>query len=39
MNEANAECAHAQQSLFAANVSYKIKPGIYARIASALHVG
>lgn len=37
MNEANAECARAQQALFAANVSYKIKPGLYSKIASALH--
>jgi hypothetical protein len=39
MNEAQAASARAQQALFAANVSYKIKPGLYARIASALHVG
>lgn len=38
MNEANAECARAQQALFAANVTYKIKPGLYCRIASALHL-
>lgn len=34
MNEANAECARAQQALFSANMSYKIKSGVYARIAS-----
>ena len=39
MNEANRDCSRAQQALFAANVSYKIKPGLYSRIASALHVG
>ena len=38
MNEAQAAQARAQQALFAANVSYKIKPGLYARIASALHI-
>ena len=38
MNEAQAEYARAQQALFIANVSYKIKPGLYARIASALHM-
>lgn len=38
MNEAQTAYAHAQQALFAANVSYKIKPGLYARIASALHM-
>ena len=36
MNEANAAFAKAQKSLFAANVSYKIKPGLYSRIAEAL---
>lgn len=36
MNEANSECARAQQALFAANAEYKIKPGVYAQIASAL---
>lgn len=38
MNEANAECARAQQALFSANMSYKIKPGLYARIASTLQM-
>ena len=38
MNEAHATQARAQQALFAANVTYKIKPGLYARIASALHL-
>jgi hypothetical protein len=38
MNEANTECARAQQALFAANVTYKIKPGLYCRIASALQI-
>ena len=38
MNEAQSDYARAQQALFAANVSYKIKPGLYARIASALHM-
>ena len=38
MNEANTECARAQQALFAANVTYKIKPGLYSRIASALQI-
>ena len=33
MNEASLECARAQQALFAANVSYKIKPGIYSKLA------
>ena len=36
MNEANVECARAQQALFAANVEYKIKPGLYSQIAAAL---
>lgn len=36
MNEANAAFAKAQKNLFAANVSYKIKPGLYSRIAEAL---
>ncbi len=38
MNEAQSEYARAQQALFTANVSYKIKPGLYARIASVLHM-
>lgn len=38
MNEAQATYARAQQALFAANVAYKIKPGLYSRIASALHM-
>ena len=32
MNEARAEYAYAQQSLFSADMSYKIKPGVYADI-------
>ena len=36
MNEANIKCAQAQQALFNANVTYKIKPGLYSKIASAL---
>jgi hypothetical protein len=36
MNEANMKCAHAQRALFDANVSYKIKPGLYSKIASVL---
>lgn len=36
MNEAQAAQARAQQALFSANVSYKIRPGLYSRIASAL---
>lgn len=36
MNEANAAFAKAQKNLFAANVSYKIKPGLYSRIAEVL---
>ena len=38
MNEAQAAYARAQQALFAANVTYKIKAGLYCRIASALHI-
>ena len=38
MNEAQAAQARAQQALFSANVSYKIKSGLYSRIASALRV-
>ena len=36
MNEAQSAYARAQQTLFSSNVSYKIKPGLYDRIASAL---
>ena len=36
MNEAQAAYARAQQALFSANVTYKVKPGIYSRIASSL---
>ena len=36
MNEAQASCARTQQALFSANVSYKIKPDLYRKIASAL---
>lgn len=35
-NEADALFARAQQSMYAANVSYKIKPGLYAHLASLL---
>lgn len=35
-NEADLVFARAQQSMYAANVSYKIKPGLYARLASLL---
>ena len=38
MNEAQAASARAQQALFAANVTYKIKSGLYSRIASALQI-
>lgn len=38
MNEANRDCSRAQQDLFAANVSYKIMPGLYSRIASVLQI-
>ena len=38
MNEAQAEYARAQQALFSANVAYKIKSGLYARIASSLYM-
>lgn len=38
MNEAQAAYARAQQALFSANVSYKIKPGLYSRIAASLHM-
>lgn len=38
MNEAQSAQARAQQALFSANVSYKIKPGLYTRMASALRV-
>ena len=38
MNEAQAAYARAQQTLFAANVTYKIKAGLYCRIASVLHI-
>ena len=36
MNEANAEYARAQQRLFKADASYKVKPGLYARLADVL---
>lgn len=32
LNESRAEYAHAQQALFSADMSYKVKPGIYAQI-------
>ena len=38
MNEAQAASARAQQALFAANVTYKVKSGLYSRIASALQI-
>ena len=37
MNEAAAAYARAQQALFAADRSYKIRPGIYGEIAAALN--
>lgn len=39
MNEAMAAYARAQQTLFAADCSYKIKPGIYSEIAGRLNCG
>ena len=36
MNEAQARFARAQQAVFAADVTYKIKPGIYSKIYSSL---
>lgn len=36
MNEASSAFARAQQAMFAANVAYKIKPGIYSQINSVL---
>ena len=36
LNEAQSAYGRAQQALFTSNVSYKIKPGLYDRIASAL---
>ena len=36
MNQADADFAKSQQALFAANVAYKIQPGIYAKIAGLL---
>lgn len=39
MNEAMAEYARAQQALFAADLSYKIKPDTYAEIARTLNCG
>ena len=36
MNEAQKAFADAQQAMFAAKVSYKIKPGVYQRLASVL---
>ena len=38
MNEAQTAYARAQKALFSANVTYKVKPGLYHRIASALHM-
>ena len=37
MNEAQARFARAQQAVFAADVTYKIKPGIYTKIYSSLN--
>ena len=34
MNEAQARFARAQQAVFAADVTYKIKPGIYSKMYS-----
>jgi predicted NACHT family NTPase len=36
MNEADARFAKVQQRLFAADVSYKIRPGVYGSIAAIL---
>ena len=36
MNQADADFAKSQQAVFAANVAYKIQPGIYDRIAGLL---
>ena len=36
MNQADADFARSQQALFAANIAYKIQPGIYAKIAGLL---
>ena len=36
MNQADADFAKSQQALFAANIAYKIQPGIYAKIAGLL---
>lgn len=36
MNEAQARFARAQQAVFAADVTYKIKPGIYSKMYSSL---
>ena len=36
MNQADADFARSQQTLFAANIVYKIQPGIYAKIAGLL---
>lgn len=38
MNQADADFAKAQQALFSANVSYKIQPGLYGKIAAVLAV-
>jgi hypothetical protein len=35
-NEAQARFGHAQQQLFAADVTYKCRPGVYAGIYEAL---
>jgi hypothetical protein len=37
MNEARSEYARAQQALFAADLSYKIRPGIYTEIRAKLY--
>ena len=36
MNEARSEYARAQQALFAADMSYKVKPGVYLEIRKQL---
>ena len=37
MNEASSEYARAQQALFTADISYKIRPGIYTEIRAKLY--
>ncbi len=38
MNDAQSAFARAQQALFSADLSYKIKPGVYSAIAASLHM-